>query len=197
MGNIENKLKEVDEIRKRIREMLGRIKFPGKEKIILLAAYTDIALEHNKAICLLIKKEVSGSAFALVRPLFETFIRAYWVCACATDSEIIEICNKDKDKFPIMNEMVKSCDQEYSSNNNFQKIKNEVWSPMSSYTHSGLLQISRRFTGCKIKPNYKKDEKLEVLNFSIMIVLLIACLFFKETKQMVEAQETERLITSF
>ena len=47
----------------------------------VLLSYASIALEHQEAIVQLARHGLSGSAFALVRPVFEILYRAAWICA--------------------------------------------------------------------------------------------------------------------
>jgi hypothetical protein len=52
----------------------------------LFVSLCDLALEHFGAIISLIKSgQHTGSAFALMRPLIETSVRAYWVRYIAND----------------------------------------------------------------------------------------------------------------
>lgn len=174
--------------------MLSEKKYASEDINNLLAAYTDIALEHHESIHLLINQKFYGSAFALVRPLYDTFYRAHWVCGCATKEQVHEICNNDSFQFPKMSDMVQSIDEKYASDTFFSSIKNSSWSAMCSYTHTGLLPISRRFTGNIIKPNYSEGEILEVLNSSNVVITFIARLFFIATNHIPEVKKTEKLI---
>jgi hypothetical protein len=65
---------------------------------------------------------------------------------------------------------------------------------MCSYTHSGLLQISRRFTGNDILPNYSETETEEVLNHANIALLLATRLFFGAMNKQVEAQEVDDML---
>ena len=160
----------------------------------LLAAYTDIALEHHESIHLLINRKLNGSSFALVRPLFEIFYRAHWVYGCASEKQVQEICNNDSFQFPKMSNMVKRIDEKYASDKFFSSIKDNSWSSMCSYTHTGLIPMGRRFTGSTIKPNYSDGEILEVLNSTNMIILFITRLFFIAINHISDAEEIEKII---
>lgn len=197
MTEVESIITRGKSIRDSLLEMLHRHEFTAESKNILLAAYTDIAIEHHESIHLLIAQKLCGSAFALVRPLFETLYRAHWVNKCASDEQIEAIYNQDSFNFPKTTEMVKMIDESYSTENFFMGIKLNSWSAMCSYTHTGLLPISRRFTGTDVKPNYDTGEILEVLNSSNMAILLIARLFFVSLGKSIEAQEAEKMILEY
>ena len=64
------------EIRTRLRELLLRHKYGGTTKNMVLAAYVNIALEHHKAIWLLSESGLNGSALAMVRLVWDPYLRA-------------------------------------------------------------------------------------------------------------------------
>lgn len=195
MTDINSMLTKGEGVRNRLQQMLSEKEYSSEDIKNLLAAYTDIALEHHESIFLLIDRKLYGSAFGLVRPLFDTFYRVHWVYGCANKEQVHEICNNDSFQFPKMSDMVQSIDEKYASDTFFSSIKDNSWSAMCSYTHSGLLAICRRFTGNTIKPNYSEGEILEVLNFTNVVIMLITRLFFIATNQMAEeVKETEKLI---
>jgi len=187
-------LKKGEDVRNRLHQMLSEKEYASEDIKNLLAAYTDIALEHHESIYLLIDRKLYVSAFGLVRPLFDTFYRSRWIYGCATKEQIHEIFNNDSFQFPKMSDMVQSIDEKYASDTFFSSIKDNSWSAMCSYTHSGLLAICRRFTGNTIKPNYNEVEILEVLNSTNVVIILITRLFFIAINQMTEVKETEKLI---
>ncbi|MFQ6035376.1 MAG: hypothetical protein ACE5NM_05945 [Sedimentisphaerales bacterium] len=194
MTDINGILSKGEVVRNHLLQMLHRKGYASQDISNLLAAYTDLALEHHESIYLLIDRKLYGSAFALVRPLFDTFYRAHWVCGCATKEQVHEICNNDSFQFPKMSDMVRSIDEKYASDRFFSSIKDSSWPAMCSYTHSGLLAICRRFTGNTIKPNYSEGEILEVLNSTNVVIIFVTRLFFIATNQAPEVKETEKLI---
>jgi hypothetical protein len=132
-------------------------------KTRISAACFDVALEHQKAIVLLISENLVGAAFSLVRSEFEAYIRGLWLGKCATNDEIEKFKNQDKIDRTIGNMI-----QEIEQLDGFQdgvlsKAKTAIWRVFSSYTHTGKLQIARRLTEETVEPNYTKDEKLTAL----------------------------------
>jgi hypothetical protein len=74
--------------RTRLRELQPNRAYPSDDKTAWLVGSVEIALEHHKAIWLLIERRLTGSAFALVRPLIDTVVRALWINALATEQQI-------------------------------------------------------------------------------------------------------------
>src|SRR5262245_26487307 len=58
-------------------------------------------LSHHAAIWLLRERELFGSAFALVRPLYDIMFRALWIGAKATEEQV-EQASRDELFFVIM-----------------------------------------------------------------------------------------------
>ena len=183
--------------RAKIREFLCDGEYACQNKNLLLMAYLDIALEHHEAIQLLIKSQLYGSGFALTRSLFDAVFRALWINACATDKQIEDVVNRDDAKFPCMGQMVATIDQRYSTDKFFTSIKKGSWTAMCSYTHSGLLQITRRFTGDEVKPNYRDAEILEVLNATNIAVILVSRMFFMSVGHQREADDVEKMMAEY
>jgi hypothetical protein len=157
----------------------------------VLVAYVDIALEHHKAISLR-SSELNGSAFALVRVVFDAYVRALWINKPAT-AEQIEQASRDELWFPKMSEMLNQIKQEYLAApkeddtpeekstralaDEFFDFLEQVRPILNSYTHSGGLQISRRFTEDKVRPNYTDGEIAQMLSFATVTLLLLHMFF--------------------
>ena len=197
MPHINDILKKGEALRNRLQQMLSEKEHPCEDINNLLAAYADIALEHHQSIYLLVDRKLCGSAFTLVRPLFETFFRAYWVYGCATKKQVHEIYNNDHFHFPKTDDMAQSIDEKYASDTFFSTLRDSSWAAMCSYTHSGLLQVGRRFTGNIIKPNYSEGAILEALNSTNWVIIFIIRLYFIGTNQIPEVKEIEKLILEY
>ena len=52
-----------------------------------------IAQEHHHAIILLLEKGLCASAFALVRPAFEAYVRGEWLALCADEEGVSRFLN--------------------------------------------------------------------------------------------------------
>lgn len=192
------------EIRTRMRELLSQRAYSGGIKTRVLAAYVDIALEHHEAIWHLTERKLNGSAFALVRPIFDTMYRALWINKVATEQQI-ERAIDDKFGFDI-DKILDQIKQGYFSDRPpeerqlsdkvLQQLR-EAWGPMCSYTHSGALAIRRRFTGDELKPNYPDAAITEALNLATVALLLLLHAFFVSMKCQKEDAETQRLLRQY
>lgn len=140
----------------------------------IVASCLDIALEHQKAIILLLANKLYGSAFALIRLLFEAYVRGLWLNYCANDKEINKFKKDKMDKeFGKLIEDIEKIDG-YNVGT-LSKAKKAGWKVMNSFTHSGFNQIVRRNTKSTVEPNYEVEEIEEAINFTNAIGLL-SCL---------------------
>jgi hypothetical protein len=177
-----------DQIRARLRDLLSRREYPSNTKTLELVAYVDIALEHHEAIWLLRRSKLTGSAFALVRSGLDAYLRALWINKVATPEQI-EKAARDELRFPRMDQMHNDIKASYGDRSDpeqtqlldkfFEYIK-QAWQATSSYTHSGGLQLGRRFTAGQVKPNYTAGEIVEALSLATLALLLLLHMFLCE-----------------
>ena len=139
----------------------------------LAAGCLNAALEHQKAIILLVHKKLYGSAYALIRVFYESYIRGVWLHHCASDAELNNFRHgKVKKKFGELVQDIETVDG-YEVGV-LSKIKNGSWKAMNSYTHSGNLQVVRRLNDQYIESNYEESEVREVVNFTNAMAFQVA-----------------------
>ncbi len=125
-----------------------------------------VALEHHRAIVLLIANGLHGSARSLIRILFDAFIRGLWLYRCASDDDLEYLKNEDKLKKKV-EDLIKDIEKRSGDDEMIlSMIKNRAWSAMCSYTHTGMSQLSRYNSSEAIEPNFNEDEIVEALNFA-------------------------------
>lgn len=180
----------------KLSDLVTGYEYPTDNKSQILLAYHSILAEHHSAIFLLVQNDLHGSAFALVRALYEPLYRAHWIVGCANEAQIDKIL-EGKDIFPKMYEMVKEIDDAFGIGGFFQNIKKNSWGPMNDYTHSGLRQIGRRFKDNEVAPNYETDEVIEVLDGINIALMLMALLSFKSFGKEEAVKKVEEMLTEY
>jgi hypothetical protein len=180
----------------KVYSLLEAGELPRNDRSELVYACVDIALEHQKAIVCLVKNNMFGSASALVRPVYETLLRALWINGCAGELEIKGLRSDPGFQFPGRSGMLKQIAEAYRTDLFSKLINEEIWQAMCGYTHSGLQQLSRRFSadGSFITPNYSEGEVLETLYGATLFMLFAAHLAFKIAGRTDAVDEMERLI---
>jgi Family of unknown function (DUF6988) len=137
----------------------------------LSAACFHQALEHHQAIVHLVHQNLFGSALALVRPLFEIYMRGIWLSKCASESELTKFQKGKLDK--NFGEMVAAIESHQGYNVGvLAEVKKNSWSAMNDFTHGGMLQVVRRITSDSITPNYTVEEIDHTITFAGAIGLL-------------------------
>ena len=184
------------QFKRTIGEMVTKFDYPKSDKSLLIIAYHSISVEHHGSIHLLIENKLFGSAFALVRSMYESLYRAHWVNGCATDEQIKKII-KGKYVFPKMYAMVEEIDEKCKTEDFWQVVKKNSWTAMNDYTHSGMRQISRRFVQDSVEQNYDVNEIKEVLDGTNIALLLMAFFFFNVYQKTTEINSIGKMILNY
>lgn len=183
-------------LRIQIGEMVTKHEYPTENWSMILLGYHSIMAEHHDAIHLLIKKELYGSAFALVRTFYECLYRAHWVVGCANQRQIDGIVDGEN-VFPSMNVMVTEIDRAFGTGNFWSTIKENSWNAMNDYTHSGIRQIANRFKDNEVVANYEVGAIIEVLNNTNTVFLLMVFFFFHTYMKTNEVKKIEKMIIDY
>jgi hypothetical protein len=143
---------------------------PNDDRSRLSLASLQLAQEHHSSIVLLLEHRQYGSGFALVRPLYEAFVRGVWLARIATDKELA--LYQDDRQFSLKQLAVKVATQAHFEDTNFAALAGRGLSAMHSYTHNGYLASVRRLTSDAIEPAYEADEIREVLELAQLLGVL-------------------------
>jgi hypothetical protein len=171
--SLQQALKRADAVRREVRTPIAGNYHNTQIKQRLAAAYTSLGLEHHEAIIRLIRSELHGSAMALVRPVFEILFQSHWVFGCAKANDVERIAKGKKFEFPAIGTLVQDVDNAYGTGGFFSEVKRRGWKAMNSYTHSGILQLSSRFDGDSVTPNYKQDALTQAVNTTTIAIAMM------------------------
>ena len=161
-----------------------------------MIGFIDQMIEHHDAMLLLIRSGKVGSAFALARSIVESMYRGLWINFCATDAEIQDF--ERSDGLPVtMTEMARAIDEKYRAVGFFEDLKNRSWRSLCSYTHTGLLQLGRRFTGVNLQPAYDEEAIREATTSVTTCILLLVGKFLAVQNHDAECLEAEGLVGTY
>jgi hypothetical protein len=166
----------------------------------MVIAFIDQMIEHHESMLLLIRNGKVGSAFSLARSIFESMYRGLWIGLCATNDQLQHF--EQNDELPLgMHAMAEAIDTATSDpadpHHFFADLKARGWSALCSYTHTGLLQLGRRFTGQSVQPSYSEAETLEVTTSTTTCVLLLVGRFLAMQSQAQDSKAAEALIETY
>jgi hypothetical protein len=173
--------KEIDSARKfgeQLQEIVvSKNQFPTGDRNVLLIAYWALMFDYHKGIVSLLQSEFFGAAFALVRPVVEAVVRAH-VTLMGSEDDLARI---QKDEYKVnFKEIGAKIDTAFGLEGLMEKFLDYVTrSALHSYTHSGLLQLGRRFDGNDIKPNYSDGEVIEVIRVTTSAIFMVTTLVTK------------------
>ena len=153
--------------------MRGR-KAPDGLRGSVAAGSFDAVCEHHRAINLLIEQRLVGTAFVLLRSMFDGCIVGLWATYVASD----ELLGRFEDgRFtPEPHKVIKQLQSHDDGNytETLQRIYDQGWKLLCSYTHGGHLQVLRRNAADFVGPNYTDDEVCELLTFSNAMAIIAA-----------------------
>jgi hypothetical protein len=145
----------------------------------LLVAYWALIFDYHKGILMLLRNDFNGSAFALVRPVVEALVRAH-VALMGTDKDIASIqADSYKTNFGIIGAEI---DKAFGLDGFFQRFLDSAKKALHSHTHSGALQLGRRFKGNDVIQNYSDGEIIEVIRTTSTAAFLVTVLLTKRFK---------------
>ncbi|WP_242674590.1 DUF6988 family protein, partial [Marinobacter halodurans] len=146
---------------------------PDSEKSGEIAYWTTRLTEGDyKAIVQLVNLRLTGSAFALARCVFESYIRGAWLYLCASENEL-EKYQKDTLRMKGMGLLIEDLER----NDDFQsgilsRAKSATWKDLNGFTHSGYQQLSRRFTDNIQSPQYDDREIVLMIKHATALAFL-------------------------
>lgn len=163
--------KQTRTILAKIDAVTNSIEYTSSEKNNLLMALFDVSMEHSKSIVILIENGKFGSAYALTRPMLETFIRGAWVQNCASEEEIKRFAQRDKinKNFGVLVAEVENSTQWPKV---FSQIKEKLYKNLNSYTHGGNQLTARRFQDNNLVHIPDTEEINVLLRLSALISFL-------------------------
>lgn len=157
------------------------LSMPAELRTHIAAACHFTAMEHQCGIALLFSAGHPAPGLALLRPVFETYIRGVWLSDCATDAEIEDYRAGNWKNTPPIRTLVKRLEATPTFDDGIlsQSLRAN-WETMCGYTHSGIEQVRIASSGNVIERNCTGEQIEEALDFAgacaIMAALAIAAL---------------------
>lgn len=128
-----------------------------------------LAIEHHSAIHTLVDLHVWGSAFALLRPQLEAYVRGMWYGACASDEDISKFF-QDIDP-PHFTVLAKQLEDVGAVDGTLLRIHKKSWKQLCGFTHGGLAQVANRNTRDDIVSRYELKDVAGLIGGSAVLVL--------------------------
>ena len=174
---IEFQIRKSEQLIQWLDSKIDGLEIPSNDRSRLASGCLVTALEHQKSIILLTAHSLHGSAAALVRLLFEAYVRGVWLFYAASEQEIEQFKDDKLDK--TFGQLIAELEEHEAFNvGTLSRVKDTSWKAMNSFTHSGLYQVVRQNTLDAIEPNYTDEELKDTLetanSFGTLAVLAFA-----------------------
>ncbi len=170
-NRIDGEVKRASEVVGRIEKLaLAKGRYPIGERNDLLMGYWSLAFEFHRAILCLIVNRFNGAAFALLRPIVETTIRAHLIIFSPDDILKKILDDEYRTNFGTVG---KEIDDFFRIDGYFENFLKDTTPALHGYTHVGMHQLGRRFTGTDFMPNYSEDEIIEVVHTSTRAIFMV------------------------
>ena len=142
----------------------------------------------------LIQRKFYAGAFALVRSLIETQIRAH-VVIMGSDADWQLLIHKRRCTKSILRRISVQIDKVVRSLHGYaERFLDRARDVLHSFTHSGLSQLGRRFEGNDLVAHYDDEELIELIHVATTSVFLVNLLVTKYFKFEGEWKRTGGLI---
>jgi hypothetical protein len=177
--------------------LLNGLEFERDDKKLVSLSLLHVSLEHNSGIVTLVKAGVHGSAFALLRPQRDAFLRGIWMFRCASARQLTNFMDgKDLPGIKQQLEQVEKTDG--YRHGRFSSLMAEIKDILNDHTHGGLYQSASRDKGNRISSGYQ-PKQLDWLIRQSMMLSFLACLevchIFNEARLSQElTQEFDKII---
>jgi hypothetical protein len=152
---------------------------PGAEearlRIQVATALFSIALDHHVAVTVLLQYGMRGSAFALLRAIFDAVWRGAWAGWLASKENLDSFAVDRYD--PTPHKAIKALEERLALPPLLSRVLDKGWHSMSAYTHGGALHVQRWVGDGVIEPCHSDEEVIEVLDIADRLAFA-ACWFF-------------------
>jgi hypothetical protein len=151
--------------------------YPTGDRNMLLLAYWEIVSDFHRGIHALLTSEFFASAFALVRPVIESLVRAH-VAVRGSDEDLQRLLN---DTYRVNLETIRPwIDRTFGLEGLMGRFLNErTRKALHGYTHVGLHQLGRRFDRGYVKTQYSDGEVIEVIRVTTSAIFMLTILLTK------------------
>lgn len=134
-------------------------------------AVLQLSLDLADGILVLLESGLPGPALTLARPLFESYVRGFWILRFASDKEIVEFNNG---KCPNLDKLLGAIGNDPDTGSKWiHANKNLNWGIFNDLTHGGSEHVKRRITQDAVEPNYPEPELKALVRFGIEVRIRI------------------------
>ena len=168
--SIEDAIKKSNELADKMQLLIVHKQCPTGDRNTPLMGLWSVAFELHRAILCLSYNKFFGAAQALVRPLVEAVIRSH-IVIMGSDEDLKKLQDdKYRTNFTTVG---KEIDGTFGTGKLFETFLEDAREFLHSFTHSGKMQLIRRFSGSDLTPNYSPNEIITTIRVSTSAVFIV------------------------
>lgn len=149
-----------------LHEQIHDLPIPPDQQIPCALYY--ISMQHASGSLILLHVDRQAPAFALARPVYETFMRSIWYSIKATESDKEKIKN---DRFPKLTDIVNSMRNDDEAAHIIKLYENI--NVLHSFTHGGTSQIFNHLNPSTLESSFSEADLTTLIDWNVR--LAIAC----------------------
>jgi hypothetical protein len=137
------------------------------------AACQSAAMDHHAGIVLLFRHQLPAPALALLRCLYECYIRGTWLFHCATDEQISDYAAGND--IPRISDLIGQMETSgISVGNIVSEAHRQNWQTQTGLTHGGIQLAIQHLSSEAVEANCAEDEVIEALSYANAVAGLAA-----------------------
>lgn len=124
-------------------------------------AILQLSEDIGDAILVLLDANLPGPALSLARPLFESYVRGYWLLNCASDEQVEQFLGGKCPNFAVL---LASIPMEADSGGKW--IHENCEKNLKTFhdlTHGGSEHVKRRINKHSVEPSYSEEDLVSLL----------------------------------
>lgn len=169
---IQDRADQVIAIQGRLAELAMRVPTPPEtapDRHAIGYQEFGLSFHHAMSIVSLVKNhgtELSASAFALMRPMFETLLRGWWFTLCATDAQAARFVNDDDFVGGSLAQVAAAidCHPPFQGTDFFSRFVQADIALYHSFTHGGRAALTVYGHRPNLDPNFSPGTVITVLD---------------------------------
>ena len=176
-SSVEYEIKRANEFGDQIEDLvIAKGQCPTGDRNTPLMAYWSLMFDFHRGIPCLLSHKFFGSAFVLVRPTVEALVRAH-IVIMGSEEDLRKL--RDDEYRINFGTVGKEIDATFGTDDFFDNFLKRARIALHSYTHAGVYQLGRRFSGTDLTPNYSEEEIIEVIQIATSAVFMATNLVTK------------------
>ena len=170
-NRIEDEIKKANAFRDQIENLvIAKGQCPTGDRNTPLMAYWSLIFDFHRGVLCLLSRKFYGSAFALVRPIVEAVVRSH-VVLMGSEEDVRKL--REDEYRTNLSTVGKEIDTAFGTDDFFENFLTRARIALHSYTHAGVYQLGRRFSGDVLVANYSEEEIIEVIRVSTSAACMV------------------------